>query len=241
MAIAGVIAAVGMATNAVHLVIGAMVVAPGFEPLLKISLSAAAGGGAWKRGLVDMARGYGAPVVGALAGSLVLSATGTSLPAGSGGYLGTGTLPAYWHELTAAATIVAVVAGLSGAVLINAGRAVLTAGVMIALALVPGAALVGMGAAAGNGGLALEGAVRWAHDAFIVVAIGTAAFASLRVLRGRRLHGAGTGGRSLNRTVPAGSRRTRTVTPGCRSGGVDQNGPTCSPRVDSRSHRRSCR
>lgn len=180
MGVAGAVAVAGLVTNSLHLVIGAMVVAPGFEPLLKLSLSATAGGGAWRRGLVQVAQGYGALLIGAVLGGLLLSLGGTSLPAGTGGYLAEGTLVSYWSSVTLAGTLVAVVAGVAGALLVNANRAVLTAGVMVALALVPGAALVGLGIIAGDGALARDGAVRWLHDALIVVAVGTAAFGTIR-------------------------------------------------------------
>lgn len=76
-------------------------------------------------------------------------------------------------------------AGPAGAPLVNANRAVLTAGVMVALALVPGAALVGLGIVAGDGVLFRDGAVRWLHDVLIVVAVGTAAFGAIRARRRR--------------------------------------------------------
>jgi hypothetical protein len=188
MGVSGAVAVAGLVTNSVHLVIGAMVVAPGFEPLLKLSLSAAVGGGAWRRGVAQTAQGYALLVVGALLSGLVLSASGR-LPAGSAGYLQGGALVSYWRELTAAATLVAVVAGVAGALLVNANRAVLTAGVMIALGLVPGAALVGLGIAARDGTLLRDGAVRWLHDAAIVVAVGSITFGGLRARRRRRLQG----------------------------------------------------
>lgn len=188
MALAGVVAVAGLATNAVHLVVGAMVIAPGFEPFLKISLSVA-GGSSWKRGLTQTAKGYGSLVAGALLGGLVMRALGTDLPAEPGSYLSEGVLVSYWRSVTPAATVVAVCGGLAGAILINANRAVLTAGVMIALALVPGAAHVGLGIAATNSSLALDGLVRWAHDAGIVVATGAVVFGALRATRGRGLRG----------------------------------------------------
>jgi uncharacterized protein (TIGR03382 family) len=190
MAVAGAVAAVGLITNSVHLVIGAMVIAPGFVPLLKLSLSATVGGTAWRRGLWQTAAGYGLLIIGAVVASVVLRATGTELPAGSGGYLAEDALVTYWRELTAAGTIVAVVAAVAGALVVVTNRAVLTAGVMIALALVPGATLAGLGAVSGDADLALDGGVRWAHDAAITVAVGAVVFGWLRARRRRALHGA---------------------------------------------------
>ncbi len=90
MAVAGAIAAAGIATNALHLVIGAMVIAPGFEPLLKISLGIAAAGTGWKRGARQTGAAYGVLVVGALVAAPTLRATGITLPADEGAYLGEG-------------------------------------------------------------------------------------------------------------------------------------------------------
>ncbi|MBW3558082.1 MAG: hypothetical protein KY454_14195 [Actinobacteria bacterium] len=67
----------------------------------------------------------------------------------------------------------------------NANRAVLTAGVMVALAVVPGAALVGLGIVAGDRVLFRDGPVQWLHDVLIVVAVGTAAFGAIRARRRR--------------------------------------------------------
>lgn len=188
MGVAGMVAAAGLVTNAVHLVIGAMVITPGFVPLLKVSFSVAAGGAAWRRGLRQTAMGYGALVLGAAIAALVLQLSGRTLPAGADAYLSDGSLVSYWREVTAVGTLVAVVAALAGALIVNAGRGVLALGVMIALALVPGAALIGVGAVAGDLGLAVDGALRWAHDAIITVIVGVAAFAVLRWVRGRALH-----------------------------------------------------
>src|SRR5690606_12749644 len=42
MGISGILAALGLATKAVHFVIGAMAIAPGFEPIVRISLGTVA-------------------------------------------------------------------------------------------------------------------------------------------------------------------------------------------------------
>ncbi len=114
---------------------------------------------------------------------------GVSPGSPSGGYLPSGTLLSYWKHPTASATVVAVFAAAGGALLVIAARPVLTAGVMIALALVPGAALVGIGLADADLALADRGALRWAHDAVIVSVVGAAVFGLYRVRRGRGLGG----------------------------------------------------
>lgn len=196
MAAAGAIAAVGILTNSIHIVIGAMVVAPGFEPFLKVALRVTGRNRSFTRGFVDIGAGWLAVAAGAAAAALTLQVFGVSLATPSGGYLGQGGLVAYWRELTVSGTVVAVVAGAAGTILVIASRAVLTAGVMIALSLVPGAALLGIAVTEGDLELAADGALRWAHDAAIVIAVAAAVFTLYRVLRGRGL-GDGVASRGL--------------------------------------------
>lgn len=187
MAAAGAVAAVGILTNSVHLVIGAMVIAPGFEPFLKVALRVTGRGRSFRHGFIDIAVGWCVLAVGAAATTLVLRWLGVSLGSQSGGYLAQGALESYWRELTASATVVTVVGAAAGAILVMANRPVLTAGVMIALALVPGAALIGIAMAEADLSLAVDGAVRWAHDAVIVTVVGATVFAFYRFRRGRGL------------------------------------------------------
>jgi hypothetical protein len=188
MGVAGALAATGLATNAVHLVVGAMVLAPGFEPLLKAAFGPVVRSAAWRRGLGQVAKGYGALLAGSVVAAAILRVTGTELPAGTGGYLSEDILVTYWRTTTAAGTVVAVAAALAGALVVATNRAVLTAGVMIALALVPSAALVGVSVVAGDAGLAVDGGLRWVHDAVITVVVGAATFGLLRIRRRRILH-----------------------------------------------------
>ncbi len=80
MGLVGVVAAAGVLTGALHVVVGAMVIAPGFEPLVRIALGLVQRRGSWRDGLVDSARGYGALLLGAAACAALLSASGTRLP-----------------------------------------------------------------------------------------------------------------------------------------------------------------
>ncbi len=185
MVVAGAVAAVGVLTNSVHLVIGGMVIAPGFQPFLKVAFRVAGAARSFRRGLFDIGAGWSALVVGAAAAALVLRLSGVSVSSPAGGYLTSGSLLAYWRDWTLAATVVAVVGGVAGTALVIANRAVLTAGVMITLALVPGAALAGIAAVEGDLRLATEGVLRWAHDALIVTAVGAAVFALYRAHRRR--------------------------------------------------------
>lgn len=186
MFVSGVIATIGIATNALHLVLGAMLIAPGFLPMVRISLGIVGEGPAWKRGLSDTFKGYAAVVVGAALASLLLISLGKAPLSGEPSYLPAGTLISYWTSITAPSVVVSIVAGMVGAILVATGRSVLTAGVMVALALVPGAAITGMGAIAGDLNAMAGGASRWAVDASIVTIASLLVFAWKRAAVHRR-------------------------------------------------------
>jgi len=186
MTAAGAIAAAGLLTNSVHLVIGAMVIAPGFEPFLKVALRVSGPTRSFRRGFFDIGVGWFALLAGA-AGAVILRLAGISPDLALGGYLAQGSLVDYWRTLTWSDTLVAVVAAAAGTILVIANRAVLTGGVMIALGLVPGATLLGIAAMEADPSLAADGALRWAHDALIVTIVGTAVLASYSYRRKRSL------------------------------------------------------
>jgi hypothetical protein len=173
MAMAGVIAAAGLRTGTLHVVIGAMLIAPGFEPITRISLGIVTRGTAWRDGMLDVIKGYAALVVAAAATSLVITAT-TDGPSPS--YLMPGSLVSFWSTLSLPGVIVSVAAGTAGAVLISVNRSILTAGVMVALALIPAAALSGMALVAGAWDVAGMAAARWAVDVVCVAVLSSLVF-----------------------------------------------------------------
>jgi hypothetical protein len=172
MAIAGVLATVGIATNAVHLVIGAMVIAPGFAPIQRIPVGIVARGDAWRRGLSHTVIAYATLIAGAAAAAIVLRGMGTDPLGGGSGYVDPGSLTAYWTTITPASLLASLVAATAGAILIASDRSVLTAGVMIALALIPTAALIGIGLVAGAPSVLRDAALRWAIEIAIVFVMG---------------------------------------------------------------------
>lgn len=169
MALSGGVAAVGLWTNTVHVVIGAMVIAPGFEPLLRISFGIVAGPRALaSRGILSSIAGYvlmglGAAVVGWL---LVLIDPSRSMD------LDTRSWVQYWSKVTPTGALLSFVAGLAGAVVVTAQRSVLSAGVMIALALVPAISIAAMAFAAGDFSLAGRGITRWLVELAMVSVAG---------------------------------------------------------------------
>lgn len=171
MGIAGVIAGLGIASDQLHIVVGAMIIAPGFQPFARFVLGLVnTSQGSWTGGLVDIARAYAALVAGsALAAVLGLVFGASPLQAGLPGYLEPGTLLDYWTSVTWTGVAVGAVAGVCGGLLMSINRTVLTAGVMVALALVPTACLVSMSLVAGDLHLAGAALVRFLVEVALVL------------------------------------------------------------------------
>ena len=110
-------------------------------------------------------------------GSAALLATGRSLPAAEASYLEPDTLASYWTTLSTPGLLVSAAAALAGAILVANNRSILTAGVMVALALVPTATLAGMGIVGGDFVVALTAAGRWLLDVMLVLLVSAAVFA----------------------------------------------------------------
>lgn len=183
MVLSGAVAGAGLALDRLHIVVGAMLIAPGFEPLVRVSLGLVSGlADTARRGAASVAIGYGALIAGGALGSglAVWAGAAPDLQAVTGqDWVG------YWSTVQAPSVVVALLAGVAGAVVVNSHQTVFATGVMIALALVPAAAICGLGLLAGDPALALRGLGRWAVDAACVVATGLAVFAIKRGAAGR--------------------------------------------------------
>jgi hypothetical protein len=181
MGIAGIIAGLGIVTGTIHAVIGAMVIAPGFQPFSRFVLGVVNGSGAWKGGLNDVARAYGALLLGAtIAGLLTMGFGDNALSAGDDTYLAAADLVALWTTTTWHGVAISAVAAVCGGLLIAIDRSVLTAGVMVALALVPTAALVPMALLAGEVDLALAAGSRFGLEVVLVLAASAGVFSLKR-------------------------------------------------------------
>lgn len=177
MFFAGVIAAVGIWTSTIHIVVGAMVIAPGFEPILRVPFGLLAGDRrAWQQGLSATVGGYAAMVGGGALAAVLLPFLKAAPPLRELHWA------AYWSSFSSPSIVVALCAGAAGAAIIAAHRSVLTAGVMIALALIPTATLTGMALAHGDLGLAGGAAAQWALEAVLVAVSGGALFALKKAL-----------------------------------------------------------
>jgi uncharacterized membrane protein len=186
MGIAGVMATVGIATNALHLVLAAMLIAPGFQPIVRVMLGVCAQSPAWRRGIRDILLGYGCMILAAAVTSWILILLGKSPVGGESSYLPPYVLISYWSNITPMSELVSLVASVGGALLIASNRAVLTAGVMVGLALVPGATLIGIGIGTGLPDLAFTGLQRWLLELANVLVGSLLVFGTIRLLRQRQ-------------------------------------------------------
>ena len=187
MAISGAIAGVGVLTGALHLVIGAMVIAPGFEPFSRVALGVVQRTAAWRDGLKDVALGYAALAAGGAVAAVLSAVLGAGpLSPGSGSYLPASDLVSYFSTTSWTGVAVAVIAGGGGALLLVINRRVLTAGVMIALALIPSLALAAMALVAADLPLAGRATARFLVDAVLVTVMSALVFLGQRLHDGRR-------------------------------------------------------
>jgi hypothetical protein len=170
MAIAGFIAGIGIVSGTLHVVIGAMVIAPGFQPFSRFVLGLINRSHAWRGGLTDVLRAYGALVAGATVAAVSSLLLGSSaLDAGHPSYLASDSLVSYWTTTSWTGIAVGGVAAICGGLLISINRTVLTAGVMVALALVPSAAMVPISLVAGDPGMAGSALGRFAAEVGLVL------------------------------------------------------------------------
>ena len=168
MFLAGAIAAVGLWADKLHLVIGAMVIAPAFEPLIRIPFGLVSGlRSLAKRGMKSGLVGYLMLIMGAGMAALVLQ----WIDPKSNMVLEGQTWVSYWSSFTSTGIFVSVLGAAAGAVVVCGLRSVLTTGVMITLALIPSMSIVGMGIATADFTLAGKGLSRWAVDAALVLTV----------------------------------------------------------------------
>jgi hypothetical protein len=186
MALGGAIVVAGLLSppvpQAVALVASA-ILAPAFAPVAKLALGIVRGSVyAIRRALFSIVTGY---VTLAAAGGvtfLVLRALGLASPKTLASSEGLHMIV----DPTAADWLVAACGAVAGLVIVTAFREAVLAGALVALALVPAAATVGMGLVAGDFTLALEGLQRTLVDMALVVVLGAVVVAGKQVLVHRR-------------------------------------------------------
>lgn len=182
MGLAGAVAACGLVTDTLHIVVGAMLIAPGFAPLLWIAFGVLGHRYSVRAGIRSTVVGYVLVALGAALGMAAAMPLQGTTAAG----LTDLHWVDYWSKITATGVLTSFLAGIAGGVITSSRQTVFATGVMVALALVPSMALVGMGLGSANPGLALDALARWGVEAFCVISAGGTTLALKRWLLHRR-------------------------------------------------------
>lgn len=186
MALAGAIAAFGLIADQLHIVIGAMLTAPGFEPLLRIVFGTVGRGQHAWAGLRSTAAGYlSLGAAAAIVAPLAMYLKGVSASELADLYW-----VQYWSRVEASGVVVSLFAGIAGGVIVSTRMKVLSTGVMVALALIPSMALVGMGLVTWNLDLVAGGIARWGVEVACVLIGGGLVIAVKRSRLHRRMSSA---------------------------------------------------
>lgn len=182
---AGAIAAIGLWADKIHVVIGAMVIAPAFEPLLRIPFGLISGLSRMaSNGLRSSLAGYAMMLLGGAITLLILRVIDSGAAAGSG--LESRSWAQYWSTFTPPGVLASIIGAAAGAFVVSGLRSVLTTGVMITLSLVPSITLVGMAIASGDMTLAAKAFVRWSVDVLLVLLMSAVVLGAKQKLVHRR-------------------------------------------------------
>jgi len=187
MALGGAIAATGLAAEAVPQAIAfvsASIIAPGFEPIVKIPLGLALR--RWnvaRRGIISVVAGYAVLILAAALAFAALRLTGTVTV---DAFVLNPEVEKIAHP-TFAEGLVSACGAIAGVVMVAAYRRSVIAGPLIALILVPAAAVAGAGIAAGRPVLIGEGLQRLGLDMLLVVGLGLLVIAAKQVRVHRRM------------------------------------------------------
>ena len=186
MALGGLLAAIGLVSDPVPQTIAfisSSIIAPGFEPLAKMPLGLVLRN--WNlagRGVASTVVGYAVFV---LAAFLTMHALLATSAAAAADLITNSEVESLRHpgmkELSVAGA-----GAVAGILILAAYRRSIIAGPLIALALMPAAALIGSGLAIGQPALAYEGLERTVADAGFIVVAGLAVFGLKQVFQHQR-------------------------------------------------------
>lgn len=176
MALGGVLAAVGLVSEPVPQAvafIASSIISPGYEPIASIPMGTVLR--RWHvvgRGLRSVLIGYALFILAAGLTMLLLVTAGES----SAAELASNPEVHSISEPSLKTLLVSACGAAAGIVIIAAYRRSVIAGALLALALMPAAALIGCGLAVGKADLALEGLYRFAIDVAFIVVLGLLIF-----------------------------------------------------------------
>lgn len=186
MALGGVIAAVGLVSDPVPQAIAfvsSAVIAPGFEPIAKLPLGLVLR--RWmvlKQGMLSIAVGYTTLILAAAATFFLLTQTDPEMRTL---FITNPEVERIAHPALTE-ILVSIAGAIAGIVMIAAYRRSVIAGPLIALILIPAAAMIGMGMVIGRTDLAVEGAERFLLDAALIVGLGVVVVGLKQALFHRR-------------------------------------------------------
>ena len=169
MALGGVMSAVGLVSEPVPQVvafIAASIVAPGFEPIAKISLGLVLHNShTVKRGLLSFVSGYGVLILAAALSFTFLRLIGVTDVA----ELSQNQAIKMMSNPSMKDIIVSVCGTLAGAIIVASYRRSIIAGALIAMVIISAAAMIGAASACGQWNLAIEGAERFGLDVSLII------------------------------------------------------------------------
>ncbi|RUR31657.1 DUF389 domain-containing protein [Vreelandella nanhaiensis] len=185
MALAGAITAAGLWSDTLHLIVGSMIIAPAFEPLLRLPLGLITRAKELiPSGLISTGAGYLALAMGAAFATMILMLWESGEKPG----LADQQWINYWTSLSFSGVLISCFGAIAGPIIVTAQRSVMTVGVMITLALIPSMGIVGMGLVIGDLALAGQGFMRWCVDAALVTTMSAIVFGLKKRFLHYRLH-----------------------------------------------------
>ena len=149
MAVASMIAGIGIVLDSPILIVGAMVVGPEFGPVA--SLSVATVQRRWAHAFGALVTLLGAVIAGAVATYLLMVVVRTAGSAPDGYILSERQLTAFISQPDILAAIVAVLAGVAGMLALTENRSGTLVGVLVSVTTIPAVANIGVAAAYGEG------------------------------------------------------------------------------------------
>jgi len=180
LAVAGLIAAVGILTNSQILIVGAMVVGPEYNAIIAVALGISQRDrGAVRDGLLALVAGFFAAIVVTFAFGVAVRASGKAPEL----FL-TGLRPVsdLINSPNAFSVVVAILAGLVGVVSLTESRANALIGVFISVTTIPAAADIGVSLAFGSWSEAGGSTVQLLLNVILLIVVGAAGLVTQRAI-----------------------------------------------------------
>ena len=180
LAVAGLIAAVGILTNSQILIVGAMVVGPEYNAIIAVALGISRRDrGAVRDGLLALVAGFFAAIVVTFAFGAAVRASGKA----PGLFLaGLRPVSNLINSPNAFSVVVAILAGLVGVVSLTESRANALIGVFISVTTIPAAADIGVSLAFGSWNEAGGSTVQLLLNVILLIVVGAAGLSTQRAM-----------------------------------------------------------